>query len=84
MKKTPKYRRMTKTDRLIIERLYNSGASYRSISSMTGFAVSSIHTEIRHGLYPHLGAETTRRHCQTAPGAKPLHPCSAHKKTPGR
>ena len=44
MKKTPKYRRMTKTDRLIIERLYNNGASYRSISFTTGFAVSSIHT----------------------------------------
>lgn len=61
MKKTPKYRRMTWTDRLIIERLYNSGASYRSIASMTGFAVSSVHVEIKHGLYPHLGAETTRR-----------------------
>lgn len=61
MKSTPKYRRMTKTDRLIIERLYNNGASYRSISTMTGFAVSSLHTEIKHGLYPHLGAETTRR-----------------------
>ena len=50
MKKAPKYRRMTKTDRLIIERLYNNGAFYCSISSMIGFAVSSIHTEIRHGL----------------------------------
>ena len=61
MKKALKYRRMTKTDRLIIERFYNNGASYRSIAAITGFAVSSIHTEIRHGLYPHLGAETTRR-----------------------
>lgn len=61
MKNTPAYRRMTQTDRLIIERLYNNGASYRSIASVTGFAVSSIHAEIKHGLYPHLGAETSRR-----------------------
>lgn len=61
MKKTPKYRHMIWTDRLIIEKLYNNGASYCSIASMTGFAVSSIHAEIKHGLYPHLGAETTRR-----------------------
>ena len=61
MKKTPKYRRMTWTDRLIIEKLYNNGASYRSISALTGFAVSSIHAEVKHGLYSHLGAETTRR-----------------------
>lgn len=61
MKKTPKYRRMTWTDRLIIEKLYNNGVSYRSISALTGFAVSSLHAEIKHGLYPHLGVETTRR-----------------------
>lgn len=61
MKTIPKYRRMTWTDRLIIEKLYNNGASYRSIASMTGFAVSSIHSEVKHGLYPHMGVETTRR-----------------------
>lgn len=63
MKRTPKYRRMTWTDRLIIERLYNRGESFRSIASFIGFSLSSVHAEIQHGLYPHMGAETTRRPC---------------------
>ena len=54
-------RRMTWTDRLNIEKLYNSGSSYRAIAHRLGFAVSSIYTEIQRGLYPHLGAECTRR-----------------------
>lgn len=57
----PKFRHMTWIDRLIIEKHYNSGISFRSIAKATGFSVSSIHTEIQHGLYPHLGAETTKR-----------------------
>lgn len=48
-----KYRRMTFTDRLIIERLYNAGCSYRAIARKTGFAVSSIHYEIKRGIYLH-------------------------------
>lgn len=56
-----KYRRMTWTDRLIIEKLYNKGQSYRAIAAVVGFSVSSVHREIQHGLYEHLGAETTRR-----------------------
>lgn len=56
-----KYRRITWTDRLIIEKLYNSGYSYPAISRKTGFAVSSVYTEIQRGLYPHQGAECTRR-----------------------
>lgn len=60
-KPAPSYRRMTWTDRLIIEKLYNSGRPYRVIAEMTGFAVSSVYREIQHGLYEHMGAETTRR-----------------------
>lgn len=60
-KPEPSYRRMTWTDRLIIEKLYNKGASFRSIAKMTGFCASSVYREIQHGLYLHLGAETTRR-----------------------
>lgn len=56
-----KYRRLTWTDRLKIEALYNAGHTYRFISASLGFAVSSIHAEIQHGLYPHMGAELTRR-----------------------
>lgn len=56
-----KYRRMTWTDRLKIEALYNSNHTYQSIANELGFAVSSVHREIKHGLYPHMGAELTRR-----------------------
>ena len=48
-------------DRLYIERLYNSGESYRSISTVLNCAVSSVYSEIQHGLYDHLGAELYRR-----------------------
>lgn len=48
------YRRMTYTDRLIIEKLYNSGSSYRAIARMTGFHPSSVHREVQRGLYDHL------------------------------
>lgn len=60
-KPEPSYHRMTWTDRLIIEKLYNSGSSYRFIAKTTGFAVSSVFCEVQHGLYEHMGAETSRR-----------------------
>ena len=56
----PAYRRMTWTDRLITEKLYNNGSSYRVIAEVTGFAVSSVYREIQHGLYEHMGVETSR------------------------
>lgn len=56
-----KYRRMDWADRLRIEALYNAGHSYSAIAKQIGFAASSVSREIQHGLYPHLGAETTRR-----------------------
>lgn len=56
-----KYRRMTYTDRLKIEALYNAGLSYRAIAKETGFTPAAICTEVKRSLYPHLGAETTRR-----------------------
>ncbi len=49
---------MTWTDRLNIEKLFNSGASYRALSKRLGFAVSSLHTEVRRGLYDHLDGAT--------------------------
>lgn len=55
-----KYRRMTYTDRLIIEKLYNSGHSLREIAKITGFHNSSIHYEIKRGLYDHLDGDTWR------------------------
>lgn len=48
-----KYRRMTYTDRLIIEKLYNSGNSYRAIARFTGFHPSSVYREVQRGLYDH-------------------------------
>ena len=56
-----KYRRLTWTDRLRIDALYNAGHSLRFIAQQLGFSVSSIHAEIQHGLYEHLGAELSKR-----------------------
>ncbi len=56
-----KYRRMTWTDRLKIEALFNSNHTYQAIANTLGFAVSSIYAEVKHGLYPHMGAELSRR-----------------------
>ncbi len=52
------YTRMTWTDRLNIEKLYNRGAPYRVISEKTGFSISAIHYEIHRGLYDHLDGKT--------------------------
>lgn len=56
-----KYRRLDWSDRLRIETLYNSGHSCNYIARYLGFAPSSISREIKHGLYEHMGAETTKR-----------------------
>lgn len=53
-----KYRRMTYTDRLVIEKLYNSGSSYRAIARITGFTASAIHYEIKRGIYMHTDPDT--------------------------
>lgn len=50
--------RMTWADRLTIEKLFNSGASYRAIACKTGFAVSSVHKEVQRGFYDHLDSKT--------------------------
>lgn len=52
------YRRMTWTDRLNIEKLFNSGTSYSDIARKLGFAVSSIHREIQRGLCEQLDGRT--------------------------
>ena len=53
-----KYRRIAWPDRLDIEKLYNSGLSLSSIARKLGFSVSSIHAEVRRGLYDHLDSDT--------------------------
>lgn len=58
MRRTPKYRRMTWTDRLVIEKLYNKGSPYRVIAEITGFCVSSVYREVQHGLYDYLDGGT--------------------------
>lgn len=55
---TKKHFRMTWTDRLYIEKLFNSGASYRAIAEKTGFAVSSVYREVQRGLCDHLDGST--------------------------
>ena len=54
-------RRMKEIDRHKIEALYNAGHTYRSIAANLGYAVSSVYKEVQHGLYPHMGAELSRR-----------------------
>lgn len=57
-----RYKHITWTERLEIERLFNHGCTYRAIAKRLGRAVSSIHREIQRGLYEHLdGATWTRR-----------------------
>lgn len=60
-KPEPSYHRITWTNRLIIEKLFNDEKSFRFIAKTIDKAVSSVHTEVQHGLYEHMGAETTRR-----------------------
>lgn len=56
-----KYRRIDWNDRLLIEKLYNKNRTCSYIAQILGFSASSVYREVKHGLYPHLGAETTRR-----------------------
>lgn len=56
-----KYKRLTYTDRLKIESLYNSGVSCRAIAHTLGYTPSTICNEIKKALYPHMGAELSKR-----------------------
>lgn len=55
------YRRMDRDDRLRIEALWNAGHTYREIAHQLGFSHSSIYYEVKRSLYPHMGAECTKR-----------------------
>lgn len=52
------FRHLTWTDRLLIEKFYNSGLSQRAIARRLGFSSSSISVEVRRGLYDHLNGDT--------------------------
>lgn len=52
------YHRITWTERLQIEKLYNSGASERAIARYLGRAPSGIHYELQLGFYLHLNGST--------------------------
>lgn len=56
--KPVKYHRTTWTDRLVIEKLFNSGSSRRSIAKTLGKSPSTISDEVKHGLYPHRDGNT--------------------------
>jgi len=56
--KPVKYTRLTWTDRLVIERLFNNGHSCYYIARELSRAVSSISDEVSHGLYDHLDGGT--------------------------
>lgn len=63
-----KYRRLDWDDRIRIEALYNAGHSINFIAKTIGFAVSSIHAEIKKGLWEPMGRELhkTRRFLYSA------------------
>lgn len=56
--KVPVYTRLTYTDRLMIEKLYNSGMSMREIARRMNRSVSAVSYEINRGLYDHLDGAT--------------------------
>lgn len=58
MKKKSKYRRITWTDRLKIEALFNAKHTYQFIANELGFVKSAIYNEVQHGLYDHLDGKT--------------------------
>lgn len=58
MKRSRMYHRMTWTERLQIEALYNAKHTYRFIAAQLGRSVSSVYVEIQRGLYPHLDSDT--------------------------
>lgn len=58
MKKKSKYRRITWTDRLKIEALFNTKHTYQFIADELGFRKSAIYYEVQHGLYDHLDGKT--------------------------
>lgn len=49
---------LTYTERLIIEKHYNKGASYSAIARLLCRSVSTIFTEVKRGLYTHLNSST--------------------------
>ena len=51
-------KRMTWHTRLQIEKLYNSGSSYRQIAAKISFSVSAVYREVQRGLYDHLDGAT--------------------------
>lgn len=55
----PAYRRMTRDDRLVLEKMYNAGHPVREIAVVLGFAPKSIYREIKVGLYTHLNWDYT-------------------------
>ena len=46
-------RRMTWTDRLVIEKLFNYCATYRAIADSVGFTPAAVYREVQRGLYNH-------------------------------
>ena len=55
----PAYRRMTRDDRLVLEKMYNAGYPVREIAAALGFAPKSVYREIKIGLYEHLNHDYT-------------------------
>ena len=57
MKKNSTYTRITYTERLTIEKLYNTKTSYSAIARRLHRSVSTIHYEVKRGLYTHYDSK---------------------------
>lgn len=53
-----KFKHLTYTERLIIEKKFNKGETYRAIAEALERGVATIYTEIQRGLYDHLDGDT--------------------------
>lgn len=53
------YKRITYTDRLKIETMYNSKIPVKTIAKTLGFTLNSIYYELRKGFYDHLNSDLT-------------------------
>lgn len=72
---------LTFTERLIIEKMFNSGATYRDIALRLSRAVSGIYREVQNGLYEHLDGQAwlyVRRYSATKAQDRAEYQYSAH------
>ncbi len=66
MEKTRSFKRITYSDRLKIEALYNADVSIKEISEQLGFHFTSIYREVKNGFYDRKNSDWTYTKCYSA------------------